>query len=183
MQEIRCPKCNEVFQVDDSGYSQIVQQVRDKEFEKEAARRAEELEKAKNSELKILEMEYEKKLESALSEKSDDITDKEKRITELEARLKSIESEKQLAVATAVRERENSFSEESRKAQKAISDKDIEIAELTAKLKQADNERAFAVDKANSEKNAELSEKESLIKQLELQLQQAQSLQQTSQQG
>ena len=45
MQEIRCPKCNEVFQVDDSGYSQIVQQVRDKEFEKEAARRAEELEK------------------------------------------------------------------------------------------------------------------------------------------
>lgn len=173
MQEIRCPKCNEVFQVDDSGYSQIVQQVRDKEFEKEAARRAEELEKAKNSELKIIEMEYEKKLESALSEKSDDITDKEKRITELEARLESIESEKQLAVANAVRERENSFSEESRKAQKAISDKDIEIAELTAKLNQADNERAFAVDKANSEK-------ESLIKQLELQLQQAQSLQQAA---
>lgn len=173
MQEIRCPKCNEVFQVDDSGYSQIVQQVRDKEFEKEAARRAEELERAKDSELKIIEMEYEKKLESALSEKSDDITDKEKRITELEARLESIESEKQLAVANAVRERENSFSEESRKAQKAISDKDIEIAELTAKLKQADNERAFAVDKANSEK-------ESLIKQLELQLQQAQSLQQAA---
>lgn len=173
MQEIRCPKCNEVFQVDDSGYSQIVQQVRDKEFEKEAARRAEELERAKNSELKIIEMEYEKKLESALSEKSDDITDKEKRITELEARLESIESEKQLAVANAVRERENSFSEESRNAQKAISDKDIEIAELTAKLEQADNEKAFAVDKANSEK-------ESLIKQLELQLQQAQSLQQAA---
>lgn len=173
MQEIRCPKCNEVFQVDDSGYSQIVQQVRDKEFEKEAARRAEELEKAKNSELKIIEMEYEKKLESALSEKSGDITVKEKRITELEARLENIENEKQLAVATAVRERENTFSEESRKAQKAISDKDIEIAELTAKLKQADNERAFAVDKANSEK-------ESLIKQLELQLQQAQSLQQAA---
>lgn len=173
MQEIRCPKCNEVFQVDDSGYSQIVQQVRDKEFEKEAARRAEELEKAKNSELKILEMEYEKKLESALSEKSDDISDKEKRITELEARLKSIESEKQLAVANAVRERENSFSEESREAQKTINDKDIEIAKLTAKLKQADNERVFAVDKANSEK-------ESLIKQLELQLQQAQSLQQAA---
>ena len=166
MQEIRCPKCNEVFQVDDSGYSQIVQQVRDKEFEKEAARREEELEKAKNSELKILEMEYEKKLESALSEKSDDITDKEKRITELEARLESIESEKQLAVANAVRERENSFSEESRKAQKAISDKDIEIAELTAKLKQADNERAFAVDKANSENALAIAKKDNEINEL-----------------
>ena len=171
MQEIRCPKCNEVFQVDDSGYSQIVQQVRDKEFEKEAARRAEELEKAKNSELKIIEMEYEKKLESALSEKSDDISDKEKRITELEARLKSIESEKQLAVANAVRERENSFSEESRKAQKAISDKDIEIAELTAKLKQADNERAFAVDKANSENALALAKKDNEITELNSKLQ------------
>lgn len=171
MQEIRCPKCNEVFQVDDSGYSQIVQQVRDKEFEKEAARRAEELEKAKNSELKILEMEYEKKLESALSEKSDDITDKEKRITELEARLESIESEKQLAVANAVRERENSFSEESRKAQKAISDKDIEIAELTAKLKQADNERAFAVDKANSENALAIAKKDNEINELNSKLQ------------
>lgn len=171
MQEIRCPKCNEVFQVDDSGYSQIVQQVRDKEFEKEAARRAEELEKAKNSELKIIEMEYEKKLESALSEKYDDISDKEKRITELEARLKSIESEKQLAVANAVRERENSFSEESRKAQKAISDKDIEIAELTAKLKQADNERAFAVDKANSENALALAKKDNEINELNSKLQ------------
>ena len=171
MQEIRCPKCNEVFQVDDSGYSQIVQQVRDKEFEKEAARRAEELEKAKNSELKIIEMEYEKKLESALSEKSDDITDKEKRITELEARLESIESEKQLAVANAVRERENSFSEESRKAQKAISDKDMEIAELTAKLKQADNERAFAVDKANSENALALAKKDNEITVLNSKLQ------------
>lgn len=171
MQEIRCPKCNEVFQVDDSGYSQIVQQVRDKEFEKEAARRAEELEKAKSSELKIIEMEYEKKLESALSEKSDDISDKEKRITELEARLKSIESEKQLAVANAVRERENSFSEESRKAQKAISDKDIEIAELTAKLKQADNERAFAVDKANSENALALAKKDNEINELNSKLQ------------
>ena len=171
MQEIRCPKCNEVFQVDDSGYSQIVQQVRDKEFEKEAARRAEELEKAKNSELKIIEMEYEKKLEPALSEKSDDISDKEKRITELEARLKSIESEKQLAVANAVRERENSFSEESRKAQKAISDKDIEIAELTAKLKQADNERAFAVDKANSENALALAKKDNEINELNSKLQ------------
>lgn len=39
MQEIRCPKCGEVFQVDDSGYDQIAQQVRDREFEKELDRR------------------------------------------------------------------------------------------------------------------------------------------------
>lgn len=170
MQEIRCPKCNEVFQVDDSGYSQIVQQVRDKEFEKEAARRAEELEKAKNSELKILEMEYEKKLESALSEKSDDITDKEKRITELEARLESIESEKQLAVANAVRERENSFSEESRKAQKAISDKESLIKQLELQLQQAQSLQQAALDKAKSENALALEKKQNEINELNSQL-------------
>lgn len=171
MQEIRCPKCNEVFQVDDSGYSQIVQQVRDKEFEKEAARRAEELEKAKNSELKIIEMEYEKKLESALSEKSDDITDKEKRITELEARLENIESEKQLAVATAVSERENSFSEESSKAQKTISDKESLIKQLELQLQQAQSLQQAALDKAKSENALALEKKQNEINELNSKLQ------------
>lgn len=170
MQEIRCPKCNEVFQVDDSGYSQIVQQVRDKEFEKEAARRAEELEKAKNSELKILEMEYEKKLESALSEKSDDITDKEKRITELEARLKSIESEKQLAVANAVSEREKRFNEESSKAQKTISDKESHIKQLELQLQQAQSLQQAALDKAKSENALALEKKQNEINELNSQL-------------
>lgn len=170
MQEIRCPKCNEVFQVDDSGYSQIVQQVRDKEFEKEAARRAEELEKAKNSELKILEMEYEKKLESALSEKSDDITDKGKRITELEARLESIESEKQLAVANAVSEREKRFNEESSKAQKAISDKESLIKQLELQLQQAQSLQQAALDKAKSENALALEKKQNEINELNSQL-------------
>ena len=30
MQEIKCPNCGEVFQVDESGYAQILSQVRDK---------------------------------------------------------------------------------------------------------------------------------------------------------
>ena len=35
MQNITCPKCGEVFQVDESGYAAIVKQVRDREFTKE----------------------------------------------------------------------------------------------------------------------------------------------------
>ena len=142
----------------------------DMEFEKEAARRAEELEKAKNSELKILEMEYEKKLESALSEKSDDITDKEKRITELEARLESMESEKQLAVANAVSEREKRFNEESSKAQKAISDKESLIKQLELQLQQAQSLQQAALDKAKSENALALEKKQNEINELNSQL-------------
>ena len=35
MQEIKCPNCGKIFQVDEAGYAAIVRQVRDREFEKE----------------------------------------------------------------------------------------------------------------------------------------------------
>ena len=44
MNEIRCPKCNEVFQVDESGYAAIVKQVKDEEFDKELEARKRALE-------------------------------------------------------------------------------------------------------------------------------------------
>ena len=39
MQEIKCPRCGEVFQVDEAGYAAIVKQVRDSEFEREIRER------------------------------------------------------------------------------------------------------------------------------------------------
>ncbi len=60
MQEIKCPNCGTVFQVDESGYTQILQQVRDREFEKELQRRKQELEQKKNDDMTIALMEQEK---------------------------------------------------------------------------------------------------------------------------
>ena len=39
MQEIKCPKCGEIFQIDDSGYAAILKQVHDSEFDKEIRQR------------------------------------------------------------------------------------------------------------------------------------------------
>ena len=39
MQEIKCPKCGEPFQIDESGYAAILKQVRDREFEKEISQK------------------------------------------------------------------------------------------------------------------------------------------------
>ena len=35
MNEIKCPKCNTIFQINESDYNSIVKQIRDKEFDKE----------------------------------------------------------------------------------------------------------------------------------------------------
>ena len=47
MQEIKCPNCGTVFQVDESEYAQILQQERDEEFKKELEYRAKDLEEKK----------------------------------------------------------------------------------------------------------------------------------------
>ena len=39
MNEIKCPHCGEVFQVDERGFADIVRQVRTQEFDKEIAQR------------------------------------------------------------------------------------------------------------------------------------------------
>ena len=62
MQEIKCPKCGEVFQVDETGYAAIVQQVRDKEFKKDVKEREAQFEKEKNAELELLRTQNEKEL-------------------------------------------------------------------------------------------------------------------------
>lgn len=69
MPEIRCPKCGQVFQVDETGYDQIAQQVRDKEFEKELTRRKKELESQREQELEMLRLQEEKEHASSMTKK------------------------------------------------------------------------------------------------------------------
>ena len=59
MQEIKCPHCGKVCQVDESGYDQIVRQVRDREFEKELARREQEMERTREHDRSLERMERE----------------------------------------------------------------------------------------------------------------------------
>ena len=69
MQEIKCPNCGEVIQVDESDYAQILQQVRDKEFEKELTRRAQELEQKQETVLQMQRLQQEQEQLNALSRK------------------------------------------------------------------------------------------------------------------
>ncbi|MBD5458787.1 MAG: DUF2130 domain-containing protein [Lachnospiraceae bacterium] len=123
MQEIKCPNCGEVFAVDESGYAQIVQQVRDKEFEKELIRREQKFEEMKESELKLARMKQKEEFDKALSSKEAEIAEKEKTIELLKAQISGSETEKKLAVSEAVQVKE-----------KELSQKATEILELKSQL-------------------------------------------------
>ncbi len=111
MQEIKCPSCGEVFVVDESGYAQIMQQVRDKEFDKELRRREEELAGKQESELRLLKLEQKQEYDAALAKKETEIQKLDRLIAELRAQISGTETEKKLAVAEVVSEKDRELSE------------------------------------------------------------------------
>ena len=140
MQEIKCPKCGEVFKVDESGYAAIVKQVRDREFQKEIESRETRMAEEKESAVKLAKAETESSYRERLAEK-------EKELTELRARLEAESSNQKLAVNEAVSEKE-----------KELTQKDRKIAELKAQLQLHVSEQELAVSKAVMEKEKEISQ-------------------------
>lgn len=105
MQEIKCPNCGEVIQLDKSDYAEIVRQVRDKEFEEELDRRKAELKHQGESELQLIRLQQEQET------------------AKLQTKLDASQLEKKLAVAEAVS-----------KAERQLSQKEAEIISLQAQL-------------------------------------------------
>lgn len=73
MQEIRCPKCNEVFKVDEQGYAAIVKQVRDEEFLKEISARETAYAKDKETAVELALANAEKENQTQLAQKNNEI--------------------------------------------------------------------------------------------------------------
>ena len=62
MNEIKCPKCGTVFQIDEQDYESIVKQVRDHTFEEELNERKAQFQSELESAVKLAKADTEKKL-------------------------------------------------------------------------------------------------------------------------
>ena len=100
MNEIKCPKCGTMFQIDEKDYDSIVKQIRDSEFNAEIKKREEELRKYTKSEIDSLKerLDFEKKSE---------LSNKEIEIERLKNQIKQSEIENKYALKEAVKEKEN----------------------------------------------------------------------------
>ncbi|MBQ1421141.1 MAG: DUF2130 domain-containing protein [Firmicutes bacterium] len=177
MQEIKCPHCGQVFTVDESGYQQIVSQVRDKEFHKELERREQELFDRKKSDLEALENKQKSELEvlklkqeqemTALRQtmekeiaqinqsKEKELIDKDMLIAELQGKVNQGEIARDLAVAEAVKDRELE-----------LQNRTTEIVELNSRLQNQEAERKLSEQAMKEMYEAELRFKDDQIIQL-----------------
>lgn len=139
MQEIKCPKCGEVFLVDESGYAAIVKQVRDKEFEKEISDRQSVYQAEKDSAVKIAVTEME--------------SQKDKEISELRATLKMAKAEAQLEIDKIASAKD-----------KQLAKKELEISTLKGELELNKTSTDLAVKNAVQQKETTILELENQIK-------------------
>jgi len=153
MTDIRCPSCNAVFEMDASGYAEIVNQIKGEEFEKELDKR-----------LKEADSNHQMKLQLA---ENNIATEKDKEISSLKNQ-----------IGNHAREIEFAKNESLTKAQEELFAKDKQIERLKNERKAAEDNTELAVTKATGPLEKDIlelknklsssdTEKELEIKQLE----------------
>lgn len=98
MGEIRCPHCGQAFTVDESGYADLVRQVRDREFKRELAERLEAEQRAATEREKIAVARAEGMLREQLAESRAMV---EKLTVQLESQASQARMQSELAAARA----------------------------------------------------------------------------------
>lgn len=143
MAELKCPHCGQAFTVDDTEVSSIIQQIRDKEFQKDLKSRVSELEEhmrekheleleAKENEIKSQDREaYEKEIKKL----QDRLKKEETKVVSLQNDLNNSEDKKKIAVMEAVkkvedekRDLEGKLTQEKDTRQLLLAQKDEQIA-------------------------------------------------------
>ena len=136
MNEIKCPNCGTIFQIDESDYDKVVKQIRDKEFEKEIHSKELEHQRDKESSIKLAEAHIREELTSSLNKK-------DLEIVALKNELKTKEQETSSKL-------EKEYTEE-------LSKRDLEISELKNKIALQASKSELEIQKAISEKDKTIS--------------------------
>lgn len=135
MNEIKCPKCGTVFQINENDYDSIVKQIRDKEFIHEVELRENAYKLDKESAIKLLEEEKNKELAIKINKKDIEIIELKNELKNKEESIKN--------------KLTSTYNEE-------INKKNIEITELKSKLQLKDTESELAIKNAVTVKEKEI---------------------------
>lgn len=140
MNEIKCPHCGKVFQVDERGFADILRQVRTAEFDKEIAQREGMLQEQNAQAVKLA-------VAKAQQDAQAETAQRDARIAELETRLVAEKREREQAEKSSRLEHANEL-------EAALAKKQAEIVQLQADVKKlsADHDAQNRIAKAEHER-------------------------------
>lgn len=148
MKELKCPKCGNVFQVDEADYASIVSQVKNAEFDAEVQRRLSELHERHKAEQELATAKTEQTFQTQLNKKQLELSAKDAEIEQLKSQLESIEAQKKSELTSA------------------LAKKDQEIAQLNSTIAQNDTRLQLAVMEERTRAQQTVQKKESEISSL-----------------
>ena len=159
MKELKCPKCGNVFQVDEADYASIANQVKNAEFREELERRVGEMDARRRTEQELSAARAEQDFEKKLAVKQQELNAKEMEISRLKGEMEKETSrlKNMLDNIEAQKDSERSV---------ALAEKDKAIAELRAAVKQGEDKVRIAVMEEQGKARLVLQEKENSILQL-----------------
>ncbi len=153
MNEIKCPKCNEIFTVDESGYIAIIGQVRDAEFQKELKEREKLLKQSVDNKVETAKANAKAELVESLAESKAEIERLKLQVESTQKENKDkVEIEKVNAKATL---------------EKTTAELQSKIEKLTSKLEQAENQKELAISAERLKGQTAISKKEKEISSLQ----------------
>ena len=170
MHEITCPECNKAFKIDETGYADILKQVRDSEFDQQLQERLELAEKDKASAVELAKEKAGREMQMAVVAKDTEIQNLQSKLDAGEVALKLAVSEALKVVENerdALRnelkqaKQDNKNSSELAKAnhsnelQGTSAKKDAEIQELQSKLSNNEVAQKHAIKDAINEAEKE----------------------------
>ena len=115
MEEIKCPKCGEVFKVDESSYAMILKQVKDKEFQNELKVFSDQFIKEKENEIKLAKLESKQFFDLELNKK-------DKEILDLKNKIESFSKDKELEITKIISKKDSELLEKENHIQKINSE-------------------------------------------------------------
>lgn len=178
MKELKCPKCNSVFTVDEADYANIVSQVKNHEFDDEVNHRLEELHKQMLAEQTAKTAKAEQQFQNELSTKRLELSEKENEIAKLNDKLNSIAQSKQLEFNVEIQCKEKEIAELKSTIEKNDANVKIAIFEEKGKAQQElqlkENTIANLKSQISSQKNEATIRETSIKESYELQLKQKQ---------
>lgn len=142
MQEIICPKCGTVLNLDESNYDSIIKQVRNKEFLEELKKTEKQFSQEKETEIKLLTVNLEKEFNEKIKEK-------ELKISKLEADLENNKLLTDTTLKTTKIDIENNYKEE-------INKLNLKVLELENSLKLKETENKAKLDDIVREKEKDI---------------------------
>lgn len=150
MKELKCPKCGNVFSVDEADYASIVSQVRNVEFEEELRRRLGEMRGRHEAEQKAKDAVTREDFGRRMQAKELEISSKDQEISRLKTELQSIAERALLEKSNAVLKARDEMKD-------SINAKEKEISELK-------NDRSLVRSQAELEKKAIREEYEAKLR-------------------